>query len=375
MSITKRTRCPKARSRSSPTSRCGLRRAHLRGRRRAAAGAAAGQQCRALCLGRFRRVQRRASSTRTWRSTSARRLLLIERFAAAHDGEATRWSSTCSIRSSPRRTPTILSYTLSKQALAGLTELAARALAPQAIRVNGIAPALMLRSSGQSEENFEAMHATNPLRRGVEADDVVAALRYLDRAPRGDRPDAHHRFRAALPGARARRPVPGDAMSDDAPKLDGLVPDHLKVRSARILLEVARGPGRHRLSRFRGRSAAAAAGHGRDLARRSSSPPADDDPAGRGTMISCAPRSQELAGARRYNLQETLAHAIFERVAAFRGVRALRVRMSKPDVYAEPQASASKSLRFRALAGRLNGCVTARVSGLPAVEQNPLRGL
>ena len=37
----------------------------------------------------------------------------------------------------------------------------------------------MLRSSGQSEENFEAMHSNNPLRRGVEPDDVVGALRYL----------------------------------------------------------------------------------------------------------------------------------------------------------------------------------------------------
>jgi NAD(P)-dependent dehydrogenase (short-subunit alcohol dehydrogenase family) len=75
--------------------------------------------------------------------------------------------------------PDFLSYTLSKQALAGLTELAARALAARGIRVNGIAPGLMLRSSGQSEENYEAMHSDNPLRRGVEPGDVVAAIRYL----------------------------------------------------------------------------------------------------------------------------------------------------------------------------------------------------
>ena len=68
---------------------------------------------------------------------------------------------------------------MSKAALATLTELAARELAPRSIRVNGIAPGLMLRSSGQSEENFEAMHRNNPLRQGVEAEDVVAALRYL----------------------------------------------------------------------------------------------------------------------------------------------------------------------------------------------------
>jgi len=75
--------------------------------------------------------------------------------------------------------PDYLSYTLSKYTLAGLTELAARALAPRGIRVNGVAPALMLRSSGQSEENFEAMHANNPLGRGVEPADLVSAIDYL----------------------------------------------------------------------------------------------------------------------------------------------------------------------------------------------------
>ncbi|MCY7280597.1 MAG: SDR family oxidoreductase [Sphingomonas bacterium] len=75
--------------------------------------------------------------------------------------------------------PDYLSYTLSKLALAGLTELSARALAGQGIRVNGIAPALMLQSDGQDESNFEAMHRFNPLGRGVEPGDVVAALRYL----------------------------------------------------------------------------------------------------------------------------------------------------------------------------------------------------
>lgn len=75
--------------------------------------------------------------------------------------------------------PDFLSYTLSKVALAGLTELSARALAGQGVRVNGIAPALMLLSDGQDEANFEAMHRFNPLGRGVMPDDVVAALRYL----------------------------------------------------------------------------------------------------------------------------------------------------------------------------------------------------
>lgn len=75
--------------------------------------------------------------------------------------------------------PDFASYTLSKQALAGHTMIAARALAREGIRVNGVAPALMLRSPGQDEANFAAMHAHNPLQRGVTADDVADAVRYL----------------------------------------------------------------------------------------------------------------------------------------------------------------------------------------------------
>jgi NAD(P)-dependent dehydrogenase (short-subunit alcohol dehydrogenase family) len=104
--------------------------------------------------------------------------LLIERLAAIHEsGDALVVNLLDSKLSAPN--PDYLSYTLSKQALAGLTELAARALAPRSIRVNGIAPGLMLRSSGQSEENYQAMHADNPLRRGVEPGDVIDAIRYL----------------------------------------------------------------------------------------------------------------------------------------------------------------------------------------------------
>jgi NAD(P)-dependent dehydrogenase (short-subunit alcohol dehydrogenase family) len=104
--------------------------------------------------------------------------LLIDQLAALHDcGDALVVNLLDAKLAAPN--PDYLSYTLSKQALAGLTELAARALAPRSIRVNGIAPALMLRSSGQSEENFGAMHSNNPLGRGVGPADVVAALRYL----------------------------------------------------------------------------------------------------------------------------------------------------------------------------------------------------
>jgi NAD(P)-dependent dehydrogenase (short-subunit alcohol dehydrogenase family) len=75
--------------------------------------------------------------------------------------------------------PDFLSYTLSKAALANLTELSARALAGRGIRVNGIAPALMLPSGEQTAENFARAHALNPLGRGVTPAAVITALRFL----------------------------------------------------------------------------------------------------------------------------------------------------------------------------------------------------
>ncbi|MFL6751790.1 MAG: SDR family oxidoreductase [Sphingomicrobium sp.] len=105
--------------------------------------------------------------------------LLIERFAAEQDGSADALIVNMLDSKLAAPNPDFLSYTLSKQALLGLTELAARALADKSIRVNGVAPGLMLCSAGQSEENFQAMHCDNPLRRGVEPADVVAAIRYF----------------------------------------------------------------------------------------------------------------------------------------------------------------------------------------------------
>jgi NAD(P)-dependent dehydrogenase (short-subunit alcohol dehydrogenase family) len=105
--------------------------------------------------------------------------LLIDRLAREQDRESDALIVNLLDSKLAAPNPDYLSYTLSKQALAGLTELAARALAPRGIRVNGIAPGLMLRSSGQSEENFRRMHADNPLKVGVGPEDVIGAIRYL----------------------------------------------------------------------------------------------------------------------------------------------------------------------------------------------------
>lgn len=47
---------------------------------------------------------------------------------------------------------------------------------------------------------------------------------------------------------------------------------------------------------------------------------------------------ERIAGERRYNLQETLAKAIFDRIAALHGVRGLRVATAKPDIYANARS-------------------------------------
>jgi len=78
--------------------------------------------------------------------------------------------------------PDHFSYTLSKYALAGATELLARALAPR-VRVNAVAPAYALPSPGQSDADFERQHADTPLQRGATPEDVASAALYLLEAP------------------------------------------------------------------------------------------------------------------------------------------------------------------------------------------------
>lgn len=78
--------------------------------------------------------------------------------------------------------PDYFSYTVSKFGLLGLTELAARALAPR-IRVAGIAPAVTMVSGPQSRDNFAAAHVHNPLARGVTVEEIVGALRFIIATP------------------------------------------------------------------------------------------------------------------------------------------------------------------------------------------------
>ena len=123
-------------------------------------------------------------------------------------------------------------------------------------------------------------------------------------------------------------------MKPDEPRLHGLVPDHLQVRSSRILLdslEVQADIGFHEYEIGRPQRLLVTVEIWlEDVAR-----PDEDNPSTAWDYDYLRTEVQALAGARRYNLQETLAHAIYNRFAALRGVKALRVATAKPDIYAE----------------------------------------
>ena len=79
-------------------------------------------------------------------------------------------------------TPDFTTYTLSKAGLWGLTQILARALAPQ-VRVNGVGPGPTLQSVHQSEEAFTNEWSSMPLKRQVSPEEIAAAVRFILEAP------------------------------------------------------------------------------------------------------------------------------------------------------------------------------------------------
>jgi 7,8-dihydroneopterin aldolase/epimerase/oxygenase len=121
-------------------------------------------------------------------------------------------------------------------------------------------------------------------------------------------------------------------MSEEAVKLQGMVPDHLKVRQSRILLdslEVMTDIGFHEFEVGKPQRLLITV----ELWLEKLDPPGDDDHQSAWNYDYLRTEVIRIAQARRYNLQETLVHAIFQRVAAYRGVKALRVKSVKPDIY------------------------------------------
>ena len=123
-------------------------------------------------------------------------------------------------------------------------------------------------------------------------------------------------------------------MIDEIPKFSGLIPESLKVRSARIILdslEVTIDIGFHDFEIGAPQRLLVTIECWLDDA---SAPPADD-PQFAWNYDFLRTQVQEIAAQGRFNLQETLAHSIFERLSPLHGLRALRVRTSKPDIYAD----------------------------------------
>jgi 7,8-dihydroneopterin aldolase/epimerase/oxygenase len=121
-------------------------------------------------------------------------------------------------------------------------------------------------------------------------------------------------------------------MTDHVTALTGMVPDRLLPRTARILLdslEVQADIGFHDFEiGVKQRLVVTVEVWLEEL------PGADhDDPDRAWNYDRLRSLVEELASERRYNLQETLANAIYARVAAMRGVKALRVSTAKPDIY------------------------------------------
>ncbi len=79
-------------------------------------------------------------------------------------------------------TPHFISYTIAKMGLWAFTQTAAQGLAPR-VRVNAIGPGPTIRGQRQSEDHFNAQRAATILERGVNTDDITAALRYFLNAP------------------------------------------------------------------------------------------------------------------------------------------------------------------------------------------------
>lgn len=73
------------------------------------------------------------------------------------------------------------SYTLSKYALLGATEMMAQALSPM-VRVNGIAPGLTMISESQSTENFELASHLNFVGEPLNVQDIADTVLHLIRS-------------------------------------------------------------------------------------------------------------------------------------------------------------------------------------------------
>ena len=120
----------------------------------------------------------------------------------------------------------------------------------------------------------------------------------------------------------------------DAIKLDGMVPAALAVKSSKIMLdslEVQTDIGFHEFEIGTPQRLLVSV----EIWLDDLAVPPGDSPAAAWDYDFLRNEVIRLAGARRYNLQETLVEAIYQRLAAMRGVKALRISSAKPDIYGD----------------------------------------
>lgn len=132
----------------------------------------------------------------------------------------------------------------------------------------------------------------------------------------------------------------------DTPQLSGLVPDSLRPKSARILLdslEVMADIGFHDFEVGTPQRLLVTV----EVWLEDASAPQGDDPGLAWDYDYVRHQVVELAGARRYNLQESFVEALYLRLAAMRGVRALRVSSAKPDIYPDAKGVGVELASFK----------------------------
>ena len=132
-------------------------------------------------------------------------------------------------------------------------------------------------------------------------------------------------------------------------KLDGLVPRELAVKSSRILLdslEIEADIGFHEFEVGKPQRLTVTV----EIWLDDLDPPADDSPDAAWDYDLLRKEIVRIAGERRYNLQETLVHTVYRRLAAMRGVKALRVKSAKPDIYQDAKAVGVEIASFTGLA-------------------------
>jgi len=137
-------------------------------------------------------------------------------------------------------------------------------------------------------------------------------------------------------------------MTDDD-GLSGMVPAAIKVRQQRILIdaiEVMADIGFHAFEIGTPQRLLVSV----ELWIDPPAPPTDDDPARAWDYDVVVQAVRSVATTRRYNLQETLVHAIFARIASLHGISALKVSSTKPDVYPDAHGVGVEIASFRGLA-------------------------